>query len=472
VLVQSGFVGALAANNTLVVDAVHGSDVGAASGLCPYQTLTAAKNAASAGWTIVVNPGTYFETNLLKNGVNWKFQPGTTVGYEIKPWEGNSPVFTDAGIGAVTSNIEGDVFHYRVENRLGSYGMMFTNPATRITMSFNESDCVHYSPYATIPQNGFSSICVVSNCAYVSIKIRNIGNRLAGITSPGVDYREDSNTYGQIINRPASEMGFIWYGGEEHIEFDRMYAQDGERFQAAFWSHGRSASDTSDLYIKGNILKGLIYTDGQSTGTKIWVNVVEHLSTGISCYFPYGFEKLYVVSSKIGATSSSCFNFAGGGGQRVWLNAQKMSVDGSAGSWFTINSGTHTIWADVESFEDNIGTGGQVGIDCSATGINLFLKGQLAKNNGILLRWQSPSSKCVVEGLKFDTSGGSTAPISVSQSGLTLRNCVLVSGGSDSITASSAQTVKSYWNVANVAKNANITLSPDIGPFTSNAGVQ
>jgi hypothetical protein len=65
------------------VDAVNGNDVTAQRGRLqlPFRTLTAAKNSAVSGDTIMVLPGAYSEKNLAKNGVNWHYMPGAMIIY-------------------------------------------------------------------------------------------------------------------------------------------------------------------------------------------------------------------------------------------------------------------------------------------------------------------------------------------------------------------------------------------------------
>jgi hypothetical protein len=69
--------------NLVWVDSVNGNDSLAIRGRLkfPFKTLTAAKNAAQSGDTIVVVPGTYNENDLVKNGVNWHFLNGARVIY-------------------------------------------------------------------------------------------------------------------------------------------------------------------------------------------------------------------------------------------------------------------------------------------------------------------------------------------------------------------------------------------------------
>lgn len=78
----SGGGSALSGNN-IYVDAVNGDDATAVNGdfTKPYETLDTAITHATSGYTIIVRPGTYtnVSTTLLKDGVNWYFEPGTIV---------------------------------------------------------------------------------------------------------------------------------------------------------------------------------------------------------------------------------------------------------------------------------------------------------------------------------------------------------------------------------------------------------
>lgn len=67
--------------NLLWVDQVNGVDALATRGrmTIPFKTLTKAKEAAQSGDTIMVLPGTYNETNLLRNGVNLHFFAGAVL---------------------------------------------------------------------------------------------------------------------------------------------------------------------------------------------------------------------------------------------------------------------------------------------------------------------------------------------------------------------------------------------------------
>lgn len=69
-------------HNILKVDATYGSDTRAAADHnFPFRSITAAKNAAAVGDTIVVYPGRYDEYNLARNGLSMHFLPGAIVEY-------------------------------------------------------------------------------------------------------------------------------------------------------------------------------------------------------------------------------------------------------------------------------------------------------------------------------------------------------------------------------------------------------
>jgi hypothetical protein len=73
--------GIIPTGNLLWVDAVNGNDSLAVRGRLsvPFKTLSAAKNAAVSGDTMLVLPGTYNDQDLAKDGVNWHFIIGASV---------------------------------------------------------------------------------------------------------------------------------------------------------------------------------------------------------------------------------------------------------------------------------------------------------------------------------------------------------------------------------------------------------
>lgn len=126
--------------NTLFVDITNGNNSTAQVGRqdLPYATLGAARTAASSGDTIVVRPGTYSGTNLLKDGVNWVFEGvGTVTGSDIWSDLGSAvtskifaPGWTFAGT-SETVNITGQSFVDIVFDEITSSGNIgiFMNPS-------------------------------------------------------------------------------------------------------------------------------------------------------------------------------------------------------------------------------------------------------------------------------------------------------------------------------------------------------
>jgi hypothetical protein len=95
----------------------------------PFASLAAAKAAAASGDTIHVMPGSYNGDSLLKNGVNWHFDAGATVTAV------SDPIFSDIGIGAVTSSITGHLIG--VADPLGSVGLVkITNGSSNVYLEF------------------------------------------------------------------------------------------------------------------------------------------------------------------------------------------------------------------------------------------------------------------------------------------------------------------------------------------------
>lgn len=66
-----------------------------------FATLTAAKRLAVSGDTIIVEPGTYNELDLLKDGVNWFFMPGAIVAARVTAGSQRRAIFDDKGAAVV-----------------------------------------------------------------------------------------------------------------------------------------------------------------------------------------------------------------------------------------------------------------------------------------------------------------------------------------------------------------------------------
>lgn len=120
-----------ASTSTIYVSQSYGSDSYPGTFNKPFLTLTAAKNAANAGQTITVFPGTYNEKNLLKTNVNWLFLPGADILYTGNQ---SGSIFSDSADGtngAVTSKI----YAQSIRNEAVHNDNTYTNSVFHITKS-------------------------------------------------------------------------------------------------------------------------------------------------------------------------------------------------------------------------------------------------------------------------------------------------------------------------------------------------
>lgn len=121
----------------LWVDGLNGDDAAALNangGFGLFKTLTAAKNAAVAGDTIQVLPGTYDERNLLKDGVNWHFLSGARV---VNTLPGSGAIFDDGTHGtnsAVVCRITGDGEFVNDNTELLSWVILIGQSGTDVSM--------------------------------------------------------------------------------------------------------------------------------------------------------------------------------------------------------------------------------------------------------------------------------------------------------------------------------------------------
>lgn len=84
--------------NTAYVDAVYGNDLTGKVGSAayPFLTLAVARDSSQSGTTIVVQPGSYTGTNLVKDGITWDF-------HEVKI--STAAPLIDNGVDGVNSDV-------------------------------------------------------------------------------------------------------------------------------------------------------------------------------------------------------------------------------------------------------------------------------------------------------------------------------------------------------------------------------
>jgi hypothetical protein len=137
---------------TLRVDATSGNDsLGKTKAWnSPFKTILAAKNAAVAGDTIIVGPGTYNDKDLLKDHVDYLFLPGAIVRYTgADGW-----IFNDHQL-SITSKILGwGEFDYQGIDTSNSGVLLLTGSAGAVNFQFETLN----SLAGTIYQNSETSL--------------------------------------------------------------------------------------------------------------------------------------------------------------------------------------------------------------------------------------------------------------------------------------------------------------------------
>src|SRR5713226_1305170 len=172
--------------NLVWVDPVNGNDALAVRGrlTVPFLTLTAAKNAAQSGDTIIVMPGTYNERDLAKNGVNWHFLNGAIINYN----GGNGALFDVPTV--MTFNVTGDGL---LNNTSASGSNYVLNVTSGSTITFKclkmtaPNACIHVTNGNVLVQadSAYSNndLCVDISGGTMMLRIRTI----TGYGSHGVN---------------------------------------------------------------------------------------------------------------------------------------------------------------------------------------------------------------------------------------------------------------------------------------------
>ena len=203
------------AGNELLVDSTFPSanDVAATNGWTPFKTLTAAKNFATAGQTIRVRAGTYNESNLLKDRVNWVFDQGAVVALNEPVYGTGGAVFDDRGLGAVHCSISGDYFDYRSCSPYSVGFMAITNPASEIYFTANK---VHADRNSSTSAGGLAGIFSVVNCAYVGVTLDQC--LCSNLTRSVVQGNQFASDYGTLVSQLSNfSAGMYWKQGDMHV---------------------------------------------------------------------------------------------------------------------------------------------------------------------------------------------------------------------------------------------------------------
>lgn len=464
-------------NQSHVVDKVNG----------PYFTLTAAKEAAQSGDTIIVYPGTYSENNLLKNGITWLFMPGAIVSYTDPGSGPGYGIFDDRATGAVTCRVHGHgQFIWRGLDVNAAQIVPGTEGGQLTNANPNTTSCVYIANAGTsfyleavkiggvsYAGNGNGGAAIwISDCALCITNTTEIINPDQGV----VVFREDPANPGIPIQLYNTSIGIYWEKGLTYNTFDYIKVSS-----YCLYGSQSNAATASDWYVKGKLIESegvAYYNNGPVTNTpnwRTWVEVEEIKSAPIGCSF-LGGGKHYLKAMKIGVVGdvNSVWNL-GAGDCEAWLDVQKISAKVITGMFGSIsNDYTGTCIANIMHFEQLAGSTGPI-INVNS-GTFLFT-GQLMKTNGSVPAINlGAAGNVVVANYKIvtnTTNNAANRSALVASNGLTLKNvtCVTPALALESVHAATAKNVAIHGHcMSNKAKHANVTFTP-LGVFTVDAAV-
>lgn len=411
--------------NTVWVDAAFGNDT---TGLRndaskPFATVSAAKDAAQAGDTVIIRPGTYYNaTNLLKNGVRWRGEGLPLLTYTNTT--NNGPgwgVFDDrwAGSGGVTSRVEGIrlLWHggfpgtnaaFQVccmpTNVLG--GIVVTNPLSDVTF-----DIADYTYHAIQDHaQGVGGVHVKNARRFESW----IGTLYDG--NMRTNYVVGLDDLGDPIMAGSNGTGYYWEAsGEGGVHFNGNVAEG--KLYAAWWN-APSTTTTGNVWMTCHDLRGTWYASSTGGGAnplwRSWQDYFEMRDANI-----IGGGKHYVRTMK-GAGTANIPSWDVSGNGELWLTAQKLS---SGSSLFRQAGGSAFVsHLNVAQWED---LGGIVPMITVSTGRLHVLTGEATCTNRNFLSVNSGTTTVILDGVTV-RSLSTNSPVVLNTNGLTLKNCLLL----------------------------------------------
>lgn len=463
-----------------------------------YRTLTAAKNKAVSGDTIIVFPGTYRETDLLKNGVNWHFVPGATVVNDVSSTaikngtQATKAIFDDGG-NAIVSRISGfgefvttfgtaDWDNPNAQpvpcniNRRAFVNL--NNAASDVTIQFNRAT---YSGYA----DGGVQLCYCINALQLTLQGVYLGTtNAASSTQIGVGESNGPFTVYDVFG------GIWWAQGETYVDILQMKSG-----LYCLYPEGTGVAAATNLWVKTQRMESTVFATVYMNGVananwKVWIDAMEIICSSSSFNAALHIQsngKLYLNYMKISSLGSLIGYFQGASavGLQVWMTGQKASATVNGSDGFIIggtSGGTNnfpvTFWGRVLQYED-------VSTQSAPNSTMIRVKGTSTKaiiQGGYMATVQNragithENGLTHVVGMRIETNATNDVdnkPVVLSAAGCILDDCTLLAPAlADSIYAGSAQTVKIYGTTyANKAKNANVTVQAGLGALVADANV-
>lgn len=445
------------AGNTVTVDAVYGNDTSGKRGVAslPFLTLGAAKAAAQSGDLVWVRPGSYTVTDsILKNGVNWHFQAGASVG--MSQTSGEAGIFFDKNV-AITSTISGD----------GDFTM---------------------TVLAAVSGNALGAVVTQNASTNLVIHARTIGCQRTDITGT------------------AYPVTCWFFAGSVRIECSHsIWAEDSSSIQGGTvvaWATGTQYIRAPLIYCNGNVVLpqttgtaadnlyivaeqiysdgtgvsgntgGMVLSTGSNANAAIWISsqtFQANIGSGYCAIQSFGSEKIYLACQKL-------YGFILCGGGLVYVEAQKVEALANVGS---LSGAVTALFVECSggTLRYNVGQHDPK----TFTGIGLLIDGGIMLDQGKIEYTAGSGS----DGLSISSgtadltsaylntaANASGFPIVKSGGTLILRGGTLVSSGTvKSINAGTAQNVVAMGAWANNSVNSNVTIVTT-GGLTINSNVQ
>lgn len=467
--VDALFIGIDTFTNVLFVSK-SGSDVTGSRAGQPFLSISNAVAAALPGDLVWVQPGTYFEHNLLKNQVNFRFETGARVVWITPDSTAAAGIglFDDRGTGATTNQILGALdFYYScgtndsttIINTNAVGAVVTTNPATRLFLQMHNADGDSFSVDSLALVNGFSAdpaLFYISRAGRVEIICNEVLNSRVYDTVSGV---------GSVL------CGMYWELGETYFTFSHLAPS----LVYGIWPNepNPQGANVGNLWVNGGLCEGYIYSSGISPNWRSWFNFQELRVTNAvgPAFAPYG-GKAYLVADKISTLNANAHCIDVEQGCEAWITAQKI-VAPAGGGW--VKTANSTNYVTCMHYEAPATTALSANGGFWATGGEMYLNGGDAKCNGLGLL--ENGGKVYAKNLTLCTTNANLAgnyAVTVNNSGnVSLQGCKLVVPALclSSINAGSAKNIGVYWSAANVGKSSNITLSPN-GGFTIDSNVR
>lgn len=451
------FVRSVLAGAVCYVEGINGSDSTGTRGRLdkPFLTVTAAVNAATSGDLVRTLPkGSAYNVgtnNILKAGLNYDFVFApviwtNTFNADSASYQG---LFDDRKTGPTTNWIRGSLFTYWASPSKLLKGMLVvTNPLTEI--HFIADRVEGSSEVSALPaqQTAVDNAFIHNKGGKVFLHIGEIED--IGRYTWGLDDLEDT----VLTNAPAIS-GIYWEQGTTYAHVDSLRVFNGY----ALWGHEPTNQSISEFHYEGGLVEmrsngvAAIYMDSSITvaspNFKSWWSINEAKSPGF-CISLIGLNKFYFeragkVTGNPALLSSSI----------VWGNIQKLSGNPQA---LSIQGGEHHL--TIQHFENSSALAPDPFMDFNG-GDNHIIGGRAKISSGNMALVRGGTN--LLQGLILDTTGAGNAgyPINVVTNNLTLQDVTLISGSTNSIFATNAQTVTVNGLLTTVSNiNANVTVGP------------